>query len=135
MPSRRPPSASGAAPISLRLATGVTGVEALGLAVSAIWLVVHRLTGHRAHDSFDLWFLVGLVVFAALSLGWTTRGLARRRRWARSPSVITQLLALPIGIDAISTGVAWLGIFLVVCAIVGLFGLFAPSSTQLLAGE
>jgi hypothetical protein len=120
-------------PVFLRLAATATGIEALGLAVSGGWLVVHRLTGHRAHDSFDFWFLVGLVVFAAVSLAWTARGLTRRRRWARSPSVLTQLLAVPIGIDATQTGAGWVGVPLLVCAVVGLVGLFAPSTTETLA--
>jgi hypothetical protein len=123
------------APAYLAVASVATALEALGLAASAVWLVVHRLTGHRAHDSFDFWFLVGLVVFAAASLAWTALGLSRRRRWARSPSLITQLLALPIGFDATSTGAGWVGIPLLVCAVVGLVGLFAPSTTHALAGH
>jgi hypothetical protein len=122
-------------PRLLAAASVATGLEAVGLAASAGWLVVHRLTGHRAHDSFDFWFLVGLVVFAALSLAWTARGLAGRRRWARSPSVLTQLLALPIGIDATTTGAGWAGVPLLACAVVGLVGLFAPSTTRALAGD
>jgi hypothetical protein len=124
-----------ALPRLLAGATTATAVEAVALGASFVWLLVHRLTGHRAHDSFDFWFLEGLVVFAALALGWTARGLLRRRRWSRSPSVITQLLGLPIGIDAISTGVAWVGIPLLACSIVGLVGLFAPSTTEVLAGD
>jgi hypothetical protein len=130
-----PGSARFSAPPFLVAASVATGVESLGLAASGVWLVVHRLTGHRAHDSFDFWFLVGLVVFAALALFWTARGLARSRRWSRSPSVLTQLLALPIGIDAMSTGAAWVGVPLLACAVVGLIGLFAPSTTGALAGD
>jgi hypothetical protein len=115
----------------LRRLQGLPGL----LAAATVWLVVHRLTGHRAHDSFDFWFLVGLVVFGAVALGWTARGLARARRWSRSPSVLTQLLAIPIGIDAISTGAAWVGVPLLACAVAGVVGLFAPSTTRLLAGE
>jgi hypothetical protein len=128
------PAALPRLPVYLRVAAGATALEALALAVSAVWLVVHRLTGHRAHDSFDFWFLVGLVVFAAAALAWTSQGLARRRRWARSPSVLTQLLALPVGVDAMQTGAAWVGAPLLVCAVAGLIGLFAPSTTQALAG-
>jgi hypothetical protein len=128
-------SAFSGLPVYLRLASAATGVEALGLVISGCWLVVHRLTGHRAHDSFDFWFLVGLVAFAAAALAGTSRGLARRRRWARSPSVLTQLLALPVGIDATQTGAAWVGVPLLVCAVVGLVGLFAPSTTSALAAD
>jgi hypothetical protein len=128
------PAALSRLPAYLRLATGATALEALALALSAVWLVVHRLTGHRAYDSFDFWFLVGLVVFAAAALAWTSRGLARQRRWARSPSVLTQLLALPVGVDAVQTGAGWVGVPLLVCAVIGLIGLFAPSTTHALAG-
>ena len=117
------------------IAIAATALEALALGVSAVWLVVHRVTGHRAYDSFDLWLLVGLTVFAALALGAIARGLTRRRRWARSPSVLTQLLAIPVGVDAASTGVGWVGVPLVICAVLGLVGLFAPSTTHELAGD
>lgn len=135
-PRREPVTAAfSGLPVYLRLASAATGVEAVALAVSGCWLVVHRLTGHRAHDSFDFWFLVGLVAFAAVALAWTSRGLARRRRWSRSPSVLTQLLALPVGIDATQTGAAWVGVPLLACAVVGLVGLFAPSTTSALAAD
>jgi hypothetical protein len=56
----------------------------------------------------------------------------RRRRWARSPAVLVQLLALPVAYNAFGDGAWWLGAPLLVCAVAGLVGLFAPSTTEAL---
>lgn len=124
--------ADGAVPLGvpLRLAVLATGVEALGLASSAIGLALYRLLGHRPFDSGDLWAVVGLAAVGAIGLSLVVRGLARSRRWARSPAVLTQLIGLPIGINAIGHGGELVGIALTMCALAGLFGLFAPSTSK-----
>jgi hypothetical protein len=58
------------------------------------------------------------------------RGLARPRRWARSPAVLTQLIVFPIGVTTAVHGGELVGIPLAVCGFAGLVGLFAPSTTQ-----
>ena len=44
--------------------------------------------------------------------------------------MLTQLIGLPIGVNAIGHGAAAFGIALVLCTVVGLVGLFAPSTSQ-----
>ena len=116
--------------VPLRLAVVATGVEALGLAASAIGLALYRLSGHRPFDMGDLWAVVAMAAIGAIGLGMVVRGLARAQRWARSPSVLTQLIGLPIGVNAIGHGAAPFGIALVLCTLVGLVGLFAPSTSR-----
>jgi hypothetical protein len=124
--------ADAAAPLGvpLRLAVLATGVEALGLASSAIGLASYRVFGHRPFDSADLWAVVGLAAVGAIGLGLVVVGLARARRWARAPAVLTQLIGLPIGVNATGHGGELVGIALTVCTLVGLFGLFAPSTSK-----
>ena len=116
--------------VPLRLAVLATGVEALGLAASAIGLALYRLSGHRPFDMGDLWAVVAMAAIGAIGLGLVVFGLARARRWARAPAVLTQLIGLPIGVNAIGHGGELVDIALAVCALVGLFGLFAPSTSK-----
>jgi hypothetical protein len=107
-----------------------TGVEALGLAASAVGLSLYKLLGHRPFDSGDLWAVVGMAAVGAIGLGLVVRGLAHAQRWARSPAVLTQLIVLPIGVTTIVHGGELIGIPMAVCGLVGLIGIFAPSTTQ-----
>ena len=121
---------TGALAVPLRLAVAATGVEAAGLAASAIGLVLYNVAGHRPFDGGDLWAVVAMATVGAAGLGWVVRGLAMARRWARSPAVLTQLIALPIAVTAIGHGGALIGVPLTICGLVALVGLFAPSTSQ-----
>jgi hypothetical protein len=116
--------------VPLLLAVAATGVETLGLLAAAIGLSVYKLLGHRPFDSGDLWAVVGMAAIGAIGLGLVFRGLTRARRWARSPAVLTQLIVFPIGVSTTVHGGELAGIPLVVCGLVGLVGLFAPSTTH-----
>lgn len=118
----------------LSTAIVIVGVEALGLATSALWLVAYQLLGHRPHDPLDAWLVFALASLAAVAMAFVWRGLRRRRRWSRSPAVLVQLLAIPVGVNACGAGAWWLGAPLLGCAVAGLVGLFAPSTTQALTG-
>ena len=127
MPATSKPQPLG---VPLLVAAIATGVEALGLASSAIGLSVYKLSGHRPFDSGDLWAVVAMAAVGAIGLGVVVRGLARARRWARSPTVLTQLIVFPIGVTTMVHGGELVGIPLTLCGIVGLVGIFAPSTTQ-----
>ena len=121
--------------VPLRVAVVVTGIEALGLTVAAIGLAVYAMSGHRPFDSGDLWAVVGMAAIGAVGLGVVVRGLAGVRRWARSPAVLTQLITLPIGVTTIAHGGELVGVPLAACGLIGLIGLFAPSTTKSLNGS
>jgi len=114
------------------MASVVVAVEAAVFASSAVVTVGLIAAGHHAHDRMDAWMVVILAGIAAVALGWVARGLFRRRRWARSPAVLVQLLALPVSYNAFGNGAWWLAVPLLACAISGLVGLFAPSTTAAL---
>jgi hypothetical protein len=121
--------------VPLRVALAVTAVEALALAVSAVGLAVYVASGHRPHDSADLWLVVVLAALGAAGLGVVVRGIAGGRRWARSPAVLTQLIVLPIGGSALGNGGLLAGVPLLLGGLAGLVGLFAPSSSQIFAQD
>jgi hypothetical protein len=116
--------------VPLLVAVIATGVEALGLASSAIGLSFYKLTGHRPFDSGDLWAVVGMAAIGAIGLGLVVRGLVGARRWSRSPTVLTQLIVLPIGVTTIVHGGELVGIPMAVCGLAGVIGIFAPSTIR-----
>ncbi len=113
------------------VATSVVAIEAAALAVAAVITAILIGAGHQ-HDSLDAWMVVALAGIGAIGLWLAWRGLIRRRRWARSPAVFVQLIALPIAYSAFGNGGWWIGAPLLVCAIAGLVGSFAPSTTEAL---
>jgi hypothetical protein len=74
--------------------------------------------------------VVAMAAVGAIVLGFVVRALLRRRRWARSPAVLTQLIALPIGIGLSGDGGAAVGVPLAVCAAVAVVGLLAPATSR-----
>lgn len=101
------------------------------LAASAVASLVSLATGH-AHDSLDASLVVVFAALGAIALGFVWHGLRRLRRWSRAPVVLVELLALPVGFNLIGNAVWWAGVPLLACAVVGLVGIFAPSTTHLL---
>jgi hypothetical protein len=119
-------------PTTLRTAALVAAVEALGLLVLAVAVVVQAARGDRASVSQAL-LLAALAVLWALALAWCARGLLRVRRWARSPVVLSQLLLLAVGVPLVQgPSGRWAGVLILVASVVGLLAALAPASTAAL---
>jgi uncharacterized membrane protein (DUF2068 family) len=56
-------------------------------------------------------------------------GLVRRRRWSRGPTVVSQLIQLPIAWSLHSGPAGPLGVALLVLAVLALVGVLLPGST------
>jgi ABC-type uncharacterized transport system YnjBCD permease subunit len=121
--------------VPLRAAAVTTGVEAVALAAAAIGLAGYQLAGHRPQSVADSWGVVAMAVVGAVALGLVVRGLAAGRRWARSPAVLAQLIVIPVAATATGNGAVFVGVPLVLCGLVGLVGLFAPSTTRRFSEE
>ena len=107
-------------------------LEAAALAVTAVVLLVLAFV----HTTTRLWAAVAIVGFALLGavvLALCARGLARLRPSSRSPVVLVQLLAIPVGYSlGIQAGRALIGVPILVVAVTVLALLMAPSSRQAL---
>lgn len=127
------PGPAGPRPRRLTAAAVLTGLEGLALAALGVYMLVDGLTG--APDSPQQAEMGGitLIVLALLPL-LAARGLWLRRRWSRGPSLITQIVALPVAWTLINAGGALLagGVVLGVVALLVLGLLINPTATEAL---
>jgi hypothetical protein len=119
-------------PAGIRAAAVLVLAEAAALAVTALVLLVLAFV----HTTTRLWAAVAIVGFAlvgAAVLAACGRGLLRLRPAARSPVILVQLLAVPVGYSlGIQAGRPLVGVPILLVAIAVLVLLLLPSSRQAL---
>ena len=120
------PTSDDSLPRELNVACVVVAIEALGLLVAAVWLVVDSAAGHTAHPARGLVTAV-LALIGAAALLLAARGLRRLSLSARTPVVVLQILALPVAYTMAFQAhrPTWGGPILV-AALVVLYCLFTP---------
>jgi uncharacterized membrane protein YoaK (UPF0700 family) len=94
--------------------------------VAAFYLV--ELVVATADDALRAVVSALLALAAAAGLGLVARGLLRRRGWARSPALVTNLLVLPVAVGLLQGGRWYVGVPLLVWAVAVLGLLFAPGT-------
>lgn len=119
-------------PPAIRTAALLVLAEAAALAVTAVVLLVLAFV----HTTTRLWAAVAIVGFAlvgAAVLALCGRGLLQLRPSARSPVILVQLLAVPVGYSlGVQAGRALVGVPILIVAIAVLVLLLLPSSRQAL---
>jgi hypothetical protein len=106
----------------------VAGVTAVGL-LSYAGFVLEQAATQAADSAAGAAVVIGSVLFWATVVILASRGLWRRRRWARSPLVMTYLLLLAVGwalVHGSGPGVA-IGVAILALAVAGLVVTLAPS--------
>jgi hypothetical protein len=123
------------APAQVRLAAGLIALEALSLLAAAGVLVAKSVTGHP--DSVGRALLgAALAAGTAAVLALCARGLLRRRPAARTPVVVLEVLALPVGYSlAFQAGLVGYGGPILVVAVTVLYLLFTPPARAALDRE
>jgi hypothetical protein len=131
----RADDSAGRTPGQVRIAAAVIGLEALGLLAAGAVLVAKSVTGHP--DSVGRALLgAAFAIGAGALLGLCARGLLRLRPAARTPVVVLQVLALPVGYSmAFQAGVVAYGGPILVAAVVVLYLLFTPPARAALDRE
>ena len=108
------------------------GIVALGLGV---YVGAETAMG-AAKDLTPAIAEAGFGILLGAGLLWVAYGgLFRMERWGRSPSVLAQIIAIPVGITLFDSGQPSLGIPLIVVALIGIGTLLAPPTTKALYGE
>jgi hypothetical protein len=101
-------------------------LEALLLVGAGVYLVQGLLV-EGSQAPIAVVSLVVLAVAFAAGVAFCARGLLQRATWARSPTVVWQLLQIAAGLPAFTGGSPALGAVLVVPGVLVLVGLFLPS--------
>lgn len=114
-------------PATLRWAVRLLLLEGAGLAALTLFFVYLDLTASWTAAKMALsstgYLALMTVLFIAIGVA-----LHRRRRWARGPGIVTQMLQMPIGWTMLTHGAPWLGGPLFALGLAGAILLFAPST-------
>ncbi|WP_152360581.1 hypothetical protein [Microlunatus speluncae] len=112
--------------LTLLIAAGLLGVEALGTAAFAIFEISQIRFDRIVVGGGTVVLLIGY----AILLGATARGVFLGRRWSRGPAVATQLLQLPVAWSFRGGTTDWIFYLLAGVSLVALVCLVVPASTR-----
>jgi hypothetical protein len=118
----------------LRVAAVAQAGEAAGLCVAIVLNVVDSASGNDWTASNAIAFIV-VEAIVAIGVAWVASGLARVRPWSRTPAVMTQVFAALIAIWLLEAHRFGWGVPLLLLAIAGFAGLFAPASLRALTRQ
>ena len=100
-----------------RLAAALTGVQALALAGFAVYYVVELVLGEGSDATRVL--MSGLLIFvAAVGLGVLARGWLGVAAWPRTPTIVWNVILLPVGISLIQGDRVLIGWVVIAVALV-----------------
>jgi hypothetical protein len=104
----------------------LVALQAVGLVGIAVFYVVEMVVA-TASDQGRAAVAALLALVCGLGLALVARGLARARRWARSPALVTELLVAPVALGLVQGGRWYVGLPLLVWAAAVLVLLFTPA--------
>ena len=121
-------------PPTLRVAAGVQAAESVLILVATVLAGVDATAGQSYHVNSGVALTV-IGVAAVAALGFVAAGLARARRWSRTPALLTQLFAGIVGIYLLQGHRLDWGLALVVLAVLGFAALLSPPSLRALTSS
>ncbi len=114
------------------LAALVQAVEVAGILVATVLAGLDTASG-KSYQTASGVALTIIGCCTVIALGCVAAGLARMRRWSRTPALLTQLFAGIVGIYLVQgQRYAW-GVPAILLALVGFALLLAPPSVRALA--
>jgi uncharacterized membrane protein YhaH (DUF805 family) len=116
---------------TLRAAAWLVAAQAAGLVVLTFVYLVALVFSTPSNYAAAATTTV-FVALAAVGLGLCARGLAQRRRWARSPVLVLQLVTMPVAIGLVQGGLWYVGVPLLVWVLAVVVLLFAPGTNAAL---
>ena len=120
-------------PASLLAAAIIQAAEAAGVLAAAILAGVDTTAGRSYHANSGVALtLIGAAT--AVALAYVASGLARARRWSRTPALLTQLFVGIVSIYVVQGHRYEWGVPGVVLAVAGFAALLVPPSLRALTG-
>ena len=113
------------------LAAAVQALESAGVLVAAVFAGIDALQGKAYQNSSGIALTI-IGIGTAVALVLVAAGLARVRRWSRTPALLTQLFTGIIGIYLVQGDRYWLGGPAIVLAVAGFVLLLVPPSLRAL---
>jgi hypothetical protein len=120
-------------PPTLRGAAVVEAAEAVLVLAATVLAGVDAAGGQSYHASSGV-ALTAIGAVAVVALVWVALGLARTRRWSRTPALLTQLFVGIVGIYLLQGHRFDWGVVSVVLAALGFAAIFAPPTMRALTG-
>jgi hypothetical protein len=120
-------------PATLRGAAAVQAAESAVVLAATVLAGVDAAAGRSYHTSSGIALTV-IGAAAAVALCLVAVGLARGRRWSRTPALLTQLFVGIVGIYLLQGHRLDWGVVSVVLAALGLAALLSPPSIRALTG-
>jgi hypothetical protein len=122
-------------PGRLTTAAALVALEGIALVAGGVYLLVMGLTGHPDPDDRSQAVTGGVTLIALALLPLVAaRGLLLRRSWSRGPTIITQIMALPVAYNLLQADSLAIpgGIALAVVAVATLVLILNPETTRAL---
>ena len=116
-------------PAPLVVAASLAGLEGLLVLAYAVVLAVDIHADRVAMGVTSALFFA-LLGAALIACAWYV---VQGRTWARSPIIVTQVLALGVAWNFLGGSTTWISVVLAVVAVVVLVGLLHPASIEALA--
>jgi hypothetical protein len=120
--------------MTLTVAAAVMGLEGVTALLLGGYVGVETVIGKPA-DLISSIFVAGFGILVGAVLLRVAWGMIQVDRWTRSPGVLTQIFALPVGVTLIQSDQQAIGIPLIAVAVIGLVALLSPPTTQALYGD
>jgi len=102
-------------------------VEGFGLVGAGGFIAIETAVSRPA-DVANALAVAMIAAGTGVLLAWLARALARLRGWARTPTVVLQVLFLTVGVPLVAGGQAMFGLPVLVLAGTVLYLLFTPES-------
>jgi len=119
-------------PVTLTLAAAVQAIQSAAILAASVLAGIAASQGKAYQNSSGV-AITAIGIGTALALGFVAWGLARARRWSRTPALLTQLFTGIVGIYLVQGArYAWGGPALVL-SVAGFALLLVPSSLRALA--
>lgn len=118
-------------PIFVSLAAIVQAAEAAGVLAAAVYAGISAAQGKSYQSSSGIALTI-IGAGTAVVLAMVATGLARVRRWSRTPALLTQLFVGIVAIYLIQGDRFWLGIPALALAVAGMALLLMPPSIRAL---
>ena len=121
-------------PPTLRAAAVIQAAESVLVLAATVLAGVDAASGQSYHVSSGIALtVIGVAAVAGLAL--VAAGLARARRWSRTPALLTQLFAGIVGIYLLQGHRLDWGLALLVLAVLGFAALLSPPSLRALTSS